>query len=371
VSVQTSSALVAQLCGAAARRLAPRVLDPLDGERVRLAYRKEGLTAGELAVLAREAGSQPATADGAPEREWIAELAPQRVEELALEGTGLELLWAAVQARSRPFAPPRVWGVLNVTPDSFSDGGRYLEPAAALERAERMVAEGAHGIDVGGESTRPGAQPLGLEQELERVVPVIAGIAERWSLPLSVDTTKAEVARAALERGANAINDVSAGRFDAGMLPLAAQHGCDLVLMHLRGTPRDMQVDPLYGDVVSDVLEFLRERAGAALEAGVAPERLWIDPGIGFGKTLEHNLELLRRLGELRSLGLPLYVGVSRKSFIGKLNARAGRGGEAADERLGGTAAAVAACVRAGAEALRVHDVAVMAEAARVARAIG
>jgi dihydropteroate synthase len=179
------------------------------------------------------------------------------------------------------------------------------------------------------------------------------------------------VARAALERGVTTINDVSAGLMDPDMLPLAAETGCELVLMHMRGTPRDMQADPRYGDVVSDVLEFLRERAAAALAAGVAPERLWIDPGIGFGKGLEHNLELLRRLAELRSLGLPLYVGVSRKSFIGKLNAQAGRGGEPAEERLGGTAAAVAACVRAGAEALRVHDVAIMAEAARIARAIG
>jgi dihydropteroate synthase len=358
------------LCSAAAQRLAPRVLALTEGSAGRpdvlLAFLEAGLEERELALLAREAGARPSgTGEG------IAQLAPERLEELASQGPGLELLRAALQALRRPPAEPRIWGVLNVTPDSFSDGGRYLDPRAALERAGELISQGADGIDVGGESTRPGARPLAAAAELERVVPVIEAIRARWDVKLSIDTTKAVVARAALERGATTINDVSAGRVDPEMLPLAAESGCDLVLMHMRGTPRDMQADPRYGDVVSDVLEFLRERAAAALAAGVAPERLWIDPGIGFGKGLEHNLELLRRLAELRSLGLPLYVGVSRKSFIGKLNARAGRGGEPAEERLGGTAAAVAACVRAGAEALRVHDVAIMAEAARIARAIG
>ena len=333
---------------------------------MRLAFLEEGLDARELALLSREAGARLAGAS-----EWTAELAPQRLEDLAAQGPSLELLHAALQALRRPPEVPRIWGVLNVTPDSFSDGGRYLDPPSAVERAGELIAQGADGIDVGGESTRPGARAVALEVELERVLPVIEAIGSRWDVPISIDTTKAEVAQAALERGASTINDVSAGRLDPQMLPLAAETGCELVLMHMRGTPRDMQVDPRYGDVVSDVLEFLRERAGAALAAGVAPERLWIDPGIGFGKGLEHNLELLRRLAELRSLGLPLYVGVSRKSFIGKLNSQSGRGGEPAEARLGGTAAAVAACVRAGAEALRVHDVAIMAEAARVARAIG
>lgn len=320
----------------------------------------------ELAQLPRPS-SEPEDARGG---ELTVELPAARLEALASEGRGLELLWSAAQARARRAQPPRVWGVLNVTPDSFSDGGRYFAPDAALARAAEMVAEGADGIDVGGESTRPESEPVGAAQELERVLPVVRAIAERWDLPLSVDTTKTEVARAALDCGASAINDVSAGRHDPRMLPLAAGRGCELVLMHMQGTPRDMQDDPRYGDVVAEVLEFLRERAGAALDAGVAPERLWIDPGIGFGKSLEHNFELLRRLTELRSLDLPVYVGVSRKAFIGKINAQAGRGGEPVGARLGGTAAAVAACARAGAEALRVHDVAVMAEAARVALAL-
>jgi dihydropteroate synthase len=370
VTLRTSTPLAARLCSAAAQRLAPRVLalseDSAKRPDVLLAFLEAGLEAHELALLAREAGARPAGAS-----EWTAQLAPERLDELASQGPGLELLRAALQALRRSPEVPRVWGVLNVTPDSFSDGGRYLDPKSALERAGVLIAEGADGIDVGGESTRPGAHPLEAAVELERVLPVLEAIASRWDVRLSIDTTKAVVARAALERGATTINDVSAGRMDPDMLPLAAESGCELVLMHMRGTPRDMQTDPRYGDVVRDVLEFLRERAAAALAAGLAPERLWIDPGIGFGKGLEHNLELLRRLAELRSLGLPLYVGVSRKSFIGKLNSQAGRGGELAESRLGGTAAGVAACVRAGAEALRVHDVGIMAEAARVARAIG
>jgi len=363
-----------RLLGLLAQRLAPRVLSASSGDDpcLRVALRPGALEAGELAALQAAASSADPTAAPAPrhpaERVFVLRLAA--LEELGPTWPSIGLLLEAARGYLRPPAPPRLAGVLNITPDSFSDGGRYLEPSAAVERALALVAEGADLIDVGGESTRPGAQPVPASEERARVVPLIAALAQRTDVPISVDTTKADVAQAALDAGATIVNDVSGARFDPRMLALVARRGCGCVLMHMLGTPRDMQRDPRYEEVVGDVLESLRARAAAAVEAGVVPDRLWIDPGIGFGKTLDHNLELLRRLSELRSLGLPLYVGVSRKSFIGLLNAAAGRGGEAPQARLGGTAAALAACVWGGAEVLRVHDVAVAGEAARVAWAL-
>jgi dihydropteroate synthase len=272
---------------------------------------------------------------------------------------------AANAAAQRPPGPLRLMGIVNVTPDSFSDGGRFLDAGRAIDHGVELARQGAHVLDVGGESTRPGSVPIAIEEELRRTIPVVEALAKRTKAWVSIDTTKLEVARAALDAGATIVNDVSAGRLDVGMLPLVAERGATIVLMHMQGTPRDMQKDPQYGDVVAEVLEFLRERGAACLEAGIAREKMWVDPGIGFGKTLEHNVEILRRLPELRSLGLPLLVGVSRKAFIARIHGPAKEG-----ERVGGTAAAVALAVQGGAEILRVHDVAVMAEAAAVARAI-
>jgi len=264
-------------------------------------------------------------------------------------------------------------GVLHVTPDSFSDGGLHLDHGRAIERGLELADQGADYIDVGGESTRPGAEPVDAGVELSRIEPVVRGLARQTRVPISIDTTKASVAEAALEAGATIVNDISAGLCDADMLPLVQRAGSGYVLMHMQGTPANMQTEPRYADVVGDVIAFLRGRVEACLSAGIEPARLWVDPGIGFGKTLHHNLTLMRRLRELKVLGLPILVGVSRKSFIAKINARLGaaESPQASRQRLGGTAAAVSACVLAGADCLRVHDVAVMAEAARVAFALG
>lgn len=262
--------------------------------------------------------------------------------------------------------PVRIMGVVNVTPDSFSDGGRYADARSAIEHGIALEAEGAHMLDIGGESTRPGAEPVALEEELARTIPVITELARRTKCALSIDTTKSAVARAALDAGATIVNDVSAGRFDDAMLPLVAERRAVFVAMHMQGAPRDMQKQPSYTDVVLEVIEFLRERAAACLAAGIDKESIWIDPGIGFGKTLEHNVTLLRRLPELRSLGLPVLLGVSRKSFIATIHPPAKHDAR----RLGGTAAAVAFGVQGGAEIVRVHDVAVMAEAIAVASAL-
>jgi dihydropteroate synthase len=240
-----------------------------------------------------------------------------------------------------------------------------------VEHGLELEAQGASILDVGGESTRPGAAPVAADEEQRRVLPVVRGLAARSGARISVDTSKASVARAALDAGASIVNDVRAGEADAEMVPLVARRGCDYVLMHTRGTPRDMQDDPRYDDAPSEVLDYLRRRVAHCLRSGVDPTKIVVDPGIGFGKRLEHNISLLRRLPELRSLGRPLLVGVSRKSFIGHITdrpepkSRASSGG-----RLGGTAAAVTVSVLAGAQILRVHDVAVMAETVRVAEAL-
>jgi dihydropteroate synthase len=253
-------------------------------------------------------------------------------------------------------------GVVNVTPDSFSDGGRYLDADAAVRHGEELVRDGASILDVGGESTRPGAVEVDAAEELRRVEPVVAGLSSRATV--SIDTSKAAVAEAALDAGASIVNDVTALRGDAEMAALCAERGVTVVLMHMPGNPRTMQDDPTYEDVVDEVKGFLAERTEAAVAAGIDEERIWLDPGIGFGKTLEHNLELLRRLGELRELGRPLVIGTSRKSFIGKVD------GSAVDERIGGTIASTVLAAAEGADVLRVHDVAESAQAMRVADAI-
>jgi dihydropteroate synthase len=254
-------------------------------------------------------------------------------------------------------------GVVNVTPDSFSDGGLYLDPEAAIAHGRELAAAGAEILDVGGESTRPGAAPVGEAEELRRVVPVIRGLGDIDG-QISVDTSKAAVAAAALDAGAGIVNDVTALRGDPEMAALCAERGCGVVLMHMLGEPRTMQDDPRYDDVVAAVKAFLAERLEAAMVAGIAEEKVWLDPGIGFGKTALHNLELLRHLGELRELGRPLVVGTSRKSFIGRID------GSAADDRLGGTIATSVLAAAEGAEVLRVHDIAEMRQALSVAMAI-
>jgi dihydropteroate synthase len=272
---------------------------------------------------------------------------------------------AAADAAAAPAPAPRLVGVLNVTPDSFSDGGQLDTPAALLTRARELLAGGAARLDVGGESTRPGAAPVPVREELARVVPAIETLAAAGLGPLAVDTRRAAVAAAALAAGATQVNDVEAGTVDPEMLPTVADSGAEYVLMHMRGEPRTMQRAPHYRDVVGEVAEFLRSRLAAAEAAGIAAPRLRIDPGIGFGKDLEHNLALLRALPELRSLGAPLYVGVSRKRFLGQLTGEADPA-----RRLLGSAAAVACCVAGGAQWLRVHDVAEMRAVAAVAAAV-
>jgi dihydropteroate synthase len=257
----------------------------------------------------------------------------------------------------------QIMGILNVTPDSFSDGGRFLAPDEAVAHAREMAAEGAAIIDVGAESTRPGAEPVGADEQLRRILPVVERLAGEDVL-LSIDTSSVEVARTTLEAGAHIINDVTALRADPHMAETVAEFGAGLVLMHMQGTPRTMQQNPAYDDVAGDIRAFFRERMDAALRGGVAPARIVLDPGIGFGKTLEHNLEILRRLGEFRTAGRPILIGPSRKSFLGTLL------GLDVDDRLEGTLAAVAAAVLAGASIVRVHDVRANARVVRVSEAI-
>jgi dihydropteroate synthase len=270
-------------------------------------------------------------------------------------------------------APYRLMGILNVTPDSFSDGGRFLAPAAALEHARALAGEGADILDIGGESTRPGAQPVAAEEELRRTMPVLEALAgAELGVALSIDTAKAAVAAAAIEAGASIVNDVSALRADPAMAELLACSEVDCCLMHMLGEPRTMQREPRYGgDVVDEVKAFLQERLAFAVAAGIAEERIILDPGIGFGKTLEHNLALLGRLHELRALGRPILIGTSRKSFLGVLGARAHGLAEplAPDRRLPGTLATCVLALERGASIFRVHEVAEVAEALAVAAA--
>jgi len=262
--------------------------------------------------------------------------------------------------------PAQVMGVVNVTPDSFSDGGRFFDPAAALAHARRLIAEGADLLDVGGESTRPGATPVSAEAEIARIVPLVRALRAETDIAISVDTMKPQVARAAVAAGANLWNDVTALRHAPDSLAVAAELGCQVVLMHMQGEPRSMQAEPRYGDVVAEVTAFLAARVEAALAAGVARERIWLDPGIGFGKQMiRHNLPLLAGLHRIVALGFPVLLGVSRKRFIGALDNDA-----APDQRLGGSIAAALAGVAAGVAAVRVHDVRETVQALRVWQAI-
>jgi dihydropteroate synthase len=258
-----------------------------------------------------------------------------------------------------------IMGVLNVTPDSFSDGGQFADADRALAHGREMAAAGADIIDIGGESTRPGAEPLSQDEELRRIIPVIERLSADCPIPLSVDTYKSSVAVRALKAGASIVNDISGLRFSPDMGRVVADHGAAVVLMHIKGTPRDMQVDPAYDDVVAAILQYLEGSIGIALRAGIRADRILIDPGIGFGKTAEHNLTILDRLDEFRVLGCPIVLGTSRKRFIGSVLG--------IDEPMGrvmGTAATVALGIARGAKVVRVHDVAEMVQVARMTDAI-
>ncbi|MEJ5377124.1 MAG: dihydropteroate synthase [bacterium] len=257
-----------------------------------------------------------------------------------------------------------VMGVLNVTPDSFSDGGRFYDPVKAIQHGLKMAKEGADIIDVGGESTRPGSEPISAQEEIKRVIPVIEALASEIQVPISIDTYKSEVAARALEAGAAILNDISALRFDPQMVKLVAEQNVPVILMHMLGTPKDMQLDPRYEDVVGEILDFLNQRIQWAMSYGVAAEQIIVDPGIGFGKTLEHNLTILKNLSKFRSLGRPILIGTSRKSFIGKIL------GADVDQREDGTAATVALGICNGANIVRVHDVARMVAVVRVTDAV-
>ena len=259
---------------------------------------------------------------------------------------------------------PALVGVVNVTPDSFSDGGRYLDPKAAIARGEALIAEGADLLDIGGESTRPGADPVAPDEELARVIPVIRALAA-GATPLSIDTRHARVAREAVAAGACLVNDVTGLTGESEMARAVAETGAGLVVMHIQGDPRTMQQNPAYDNLMADICRFLRRGIMAAREAGVPEDHLLVDPGFGFGKRLRHNLQILSRLGQLRTLGRPIMVGASRKRFIGDVT-----GVEAPAARLFGTAAACALAVAQGALALRVHDVAEMRQAVAVAAAV-
>ncbi len=253
-------------------------------------------------------------------------------------------------------------GILNVTPDSFSDGGRFFDQTDAVLHAFQMTKDGADLIDVGGESTRPGAEPILVEEELRRVIPVIHKIRQKSAVPISVDTYKSQVAVEALNAGANIVNDISGLRFDNKMVDVIAEKGASVVIMHIKGTPNKMQVNPHYSDLVKEIYDYLAEAVDVARKKGI--KQIMIDPGIGFGKTVEHNLELISRLDEFHNIGVPILIGVSRKSFIGKILETA------VEARLEGTAAAVTASIIHGADIVRVHDVREMRRVALVADAI-
>ncbi|HYG78536.1 MAG TPA: dihydropteroate synthase [Planctomycetota bacterium] len=260
---------------------------------------------------------------------------------------------------------PRLMAVLNITPDSFSDGGKYLKPAAAVERALQYVSEGATIIDMGAESSRPGSEGVPPDEQLRRLLPVLKAFRRRSNVAVSIDTRSSRVARACLAEGATIINDISALRHDRGMLKAMAQSSCSIVLMHMRGTPRTMQRRPRYKDVVGEVLQFFRERLKVCADAGIDPKRIWIDPGIGFGKTLEHNLAILNGLSAFKALGRPIVAGVSRKSFIGTLT-----GEQIPERRVLGSVVAGMLAFENGADILRVHDVAEHAGALKLLLAV-
>jgi dihydropteroate synthase len=308
----------------------------------------------QLERLRAEAAAEPELAELARALGTLLD-APERPERWMLGGKALELGLRT-----------RVMGVVNVTPDSFSDGGRFLDAARAVEQGERLARDGADILDIGGESTRPGAKKVSADEELARILPVIRGLKERTDAPISVDTTKAAVAREALAQGAVLVNDISGFSFDPELPRVTAEAGAACCLMHVQGTPETMQQSPTYDDLVAEVRAFLAGAVARAEHAGIPRERIAVDPGIGFGKTAGHNLVLLRRLADLRVHGLPILVGTSRKSFLGALT-----GGKPAAERLAATLGSVAAvAVLGGADVVRVHDVAEVKDALAVADAI-
>lgn len=264
------------------------------------------------------------------------------------------------------FDHPLVMGILNVTPDSFSDGGRFDRVEPALEQARRMISEGADLLDIGGESTRPGAEPVSAEQELARVIPVIEQIRVESDIPISIDTYKATVAEKALDSGADIVNDIAALRFDPDLAPLVAQKNCPVILMHMLGEPRNMQKDPHYADCVGEIETFFEKRIAAAKAAGIGEEKIILDPGIGFGKRLQDNLAILANIERFRKTGRPVLIGASRKSFIKMIHDT----GKQAEQRTGGSIAAALAAAWQAADILRVHDVAETVEALAVMRAI-
>ncbi len=257
-----------------------------------------------------------------------------------------------------------IMGILNVTPDSFSDGGRYLDPSKAVDQALTMIEEGADIIDIGGESTRPGALPVVEQEEMKRLRPVLRALGSRCNVPISIDTQKASVAKMALDLGATIVNDISALRHDPHMAKVVAEAGAGLVLMHMQGTPETMQDSPVYGNVVDEVKEFFARRFEVVAEEGISLDSIVLDPGIGFGKTVAHNLKLISQCGQLQELGRPILVGVSNKSFIGKIIDKP------LEERVGGNASAVAIAVFQGAKIIRVHDVHVMRDVRNMAVAL-
>jgi len=268
-----------------------------------------------------------------------------------------------------------IMGILNVTPDSFSNGGLFFDKEKAIEHALRMEEEGADIIDVGGESTRPGSEPVSIDEELRRILPVIEALTKRLKVPISIDTYKAEVAKRALDAGASIVNDISGLRFDPKMPEVIARYSVPVVIMHIKGTPRDMQINPTYTALIPEIMDYLKEGIEIAKKTGVSEDKIIIDPGIGFGKTVEHNLEILRRLSEFTSLEKPILIGPSRKSFIGKILGDLPSHfckvqGVPTTERLEGTASAVAIGILNGANIIRVHDVRVMCRVTKIADAI-
>jgi len=355
-------------CDELARALGARALPPhrwADGRsasaaELRVRFLASALPGGARAALA--ASGALALDESGP----LAVLTGPRAA-LAAVAAGepaLERLLVAHDLACLPPPAPRLMGIVNVTPDSFSDGGRYLDPERAIEHGRALAAAGAALVDVGGESTRPGARAVGEAEELERVLPVVGALAAELDVPVSIDTRKASVARAALQAGASVVNDVGAGA-DPGMLEAVAEHGAGVVLMHMRGEPATMQEAPRYDDVVGEVLTFLRSRVDACLKAGIDVPKIVVDPGIGFGKRLGDNLTLLRAVPEFRSLGLPVLLGVSRKSFLSALS-----GAPWEEEKVVETSAALAVGAFLGAAWLRVHDVERMGAALRVAGAL-
>ncbi|MFO1095120.1 MAG: dihydropteroate synthase [Planctomycetaceae bacterium] len=271
--------------------------------------------------------------------------------------TELTRAWQIGSAEITTGARPLLMGIVNTTPDSFSDGGQWHDRGRAVEQALRLAEDGADLLDVGGESTRPGAEPVSLEEELRRTIPVVSDVRRRCKTPISIDTYKSEVAQQALDAGATIVNDISGLRFDPRMVDVCSRHDCGIICMHIQGTPQTMQAAPHYDDVVGDLVGYFRERLRVLADAGVNPQRVVLDPGIGFGKTAEHNLEILSHVAEFRSLGRPVLIGHSRKGFLKKIL------GRPVDERLSGTIGVAIAAAMQHADILRVHDVAAVRDA--------